>query len=802
MGPYLLDGWSTQNDLLGSDESGGDGECDDNVPTECEDNVTTDCGDNDTTETPLPAPSIAKAYEFHGCWTHGHMLNAECQQRWKKVNGTEGERVIDRLDSMSDSTRKLLESRAKHTAEKEAYIRSLKVDLEVIYECQFMALKKDNPSIRECAKDMLPEFYMKYPRQVSKERILDNVENGTLQGLIEVDIKVPEEWPEGKAPANGMTPYEYFSEMSPIFCNADVPFTEWGPTMQHYSEQAGHSSDSRRLLIGGMSGKKIFLASNLLQWYLKKGLEVTEVYEVVEYKFKRCFTEFCNMITTARRQGDSDPSKEVLGETCKVLGNASYGSLLLDKTKHTNVKYVHDKTNAHLAVNNNLFKHMTELPDEMYEVELSKKMISLDVPIQLAFCILQTAKQLLLSFYYDGLDYFLPRSSFELTHADTDSLYFALSHPTLAEAVLPEKQAEFHHSLYGHCYDLNAPRPTDEETNSEDSLEPVVVDTIATDQNPMASLTDSSSLSPQQPPSTLVHSVKPPINWFPRECCTEHAKYDKRTPGLFKLEASGRELIALASKTYRLDRFPDKPPCVKAKGINKARIGEDSRSYYYKSLFEKSSSSVTNIGFRAHENTIMTYSQDRQGFSFFYIKRTVQPNGIDTKPLSMDLCPWEDYNTVVLNPADWHISSDYPCMLRKHGLIFTSCTQLYLYEMALHHQRADIALLILGCKKTTGMYALCKRFKTSPTWYHIHDRIMKETIYLKIAAMKTAIVGELQRCQGKIIVQPSIERTERYWGCGLNKQLSEITAPAEFPGLNQLGAFWERLSDDDTFMNI
>ena len=40
-------------------------------------------------------------------------------------------------------------------------------------------------------------------------------------------------------------------------------------------------------------------------------------------------------------------------------------------------------------------------------------------------------------------------------------------------------------------------------------------------------------------------------HWFPRTCCSKHAKYDKkRTPGLFKLEYQGDEMIGLCSKTY------------------------------------------------------------------------------------------------------------------------------------------------------------------------------------------------------------------------------------------------------------
>ena len=37
---------------------------------------------------------------------------------------------------------------------------------------------------------------------------------------------------------------------------------------------------------------------------------------------------------------------------------------------------------------------------------------------------------------------------------------------------------------------------------------------------------------------------------FLRTCCSKHTKYDKCTPGLFKLKYQGNEMIGLCSKTY------------------------------------------------------------------------------------------------------------------------------------------------------------------------------------------------------------------------------------------------------------
>ena len=51
------------------------------------------------------------------------------------------------------------------------------------------------------------------------------------------------------------------------------------------------------------------------------------------------------------------------------------------------------------------------------------------------------------------------------------------------------------------------------------------------------------------------------------------------------------------------------------------------------------SRSSMNKGFRAKENTMFSYQQERCGFAYFYCKREVLENGIDTKPLDIILTP-------------------------------------------------------------------------------------------------------------------------------------------------------------------
>lgn len=120
-------------------------------------------------------------------------------------------------------------------------------------------------------------------------------------------------------------------------------------------------------------------------------------------------------------------------------------------------------------------------------------------------------------------------------------------------------------------------------------------------------------------------------NWFPRTDSTANAAYDKRTPGLFKEEWSGEGIIGLCSKTYYCFGSNDKYSC---KGVSK-RCSEVNKDKYLNVLKTKQSSSGLNKGFRVVENSIYTYNQTRDGFSYFYPKRKVLADGITTIPLDI-----------------------------------------------------------------------------------------------------------------------------------------------------------------------
>ena len=143
-----------------------------------------------------------------------------------------------------------------------------------------------------------------------------------LFGCIECDIHVPEHL------------REKFSEMCQLFKNTEICRDNIGEFMKTYAEENGIISRPRRSLIRSMIVEKILLATPLLKWYLEHGLEVTRVYQVIEYTPKPCFKLFGDAVSNARCAGDANPSKAIITNTMKLVGNSSHGKTITNKERH------------------------------------------------------------------------------------------------------------------------------------------------------------------------------------------------------------------------------------------------------------------------------------------------------------------------------------------------------------------------------------------------------------------------------------------------------------------------------------
>ena len=305
------------------------------------------------------------AYQFHECYFHG-CTNCYEPQETNALNGK--------------TMAKLLEDTKKKTA----YLRR-HVHVVEMWECEWKEIRKE-PDVKSF---LAPTRRQKW--KMTQQQIITAVVDGTLFGMVECDVRVPEHL------------QDHFAEMQPIFKNATVTRDDIGPFMRQYAEEHDIMSTPRRMLVGSYHGEKLLLATPLLRWYLAHGLIVDRVYQVVEYEPNPCFQRFGESVSAARRAGDSDPEKAIIADTMKLLGNSGYGKTVTNVDRHRNVTYS-TEVGTSLLINNKRFCQLDVVTEDAYEVTSSKACLTYDLPLHIGFFVYQYAKLRMLQFYYDFVD--------------------------------------------------------------------------------------------------------------------------------------------------------------------------------------------------------------------------------------------------------------------------------------------------------------------------------------------------------------------------------------------------------------
>ena len=249
------------------------------------------------------------------------------------------------------------------------YLKDLGYKVTEIYECQWRKMKSSDSKV----KAFLQNFnFLKPIYGMNEQILLSAIQNDKIFGMVLCDIKTPKHLKS------------YFSEFCPIFENVEVGREDIGDLMKKFAVDNNLLSKPQKMLIGSYFADKILLITLLLKWYINHGLEVTKIYEVVQYLPVKCFENFGLQVSEARRSGDSDPNKAVLAQTFKLWGNSSYGKTICNKEKHRNIRYCDSEAVSEL-INDPLFHKLNAIFENLYEIEHFKKKLSWTCQYKLGF---------------------------------------------------------------------------------------------------------------------------------------------------------------------------------------------------------------------------------------------------------------------------------------------------------------------------------------------------------------------------------------------------------------------------------
>ena len=209
-----------------------------------------------------------------------------------------------------------------------------------MWECEWWRLYKTTNTVKQHIREHFP-----YRRSLAAEQLLEEIKKGKLFGYVQCDIEVP-----GNLKAN-------FANFPPIFKNILVSKSDIGDLMKNYAEEEKLLSQPRKTLISSFTLQNRPLITPLLLFFLQLGLVFTKIHRFLEYTPKKCFNSFLQSAVDARRQGDENPISSVVAETMKLLAKSSSGYQIMDRSRHTVMKYLSDEK-THAAINSKLFKKL------------------------------------------------------------------------------------------------------------------------------------------------------------------------------------------------------------------------------------------------------------------------------------------------------------------------------------------------------------------------------------------------------------------------------------------------------------
>ena len=153
----------------------------------------------------------------------------------------------------------------------------------------------------------------------------------------------------------------------------------------------------------------------------------------------KLFTDF----NTKKRQESNDEFNKGL---YKLFNNCIYGKSIENIRKRMDVKLVNDKKNYLKIVHKSNFVSQKIIDKNFIAVNCSRKILTLNKPIYVGFCILELSKLLMYQFQYD---YVLKTfNDVKLLFTDTDSLVYEIRGGNVYEQCFKDKEL-FDFSGYG-----------------------------------------------------------------------------------------------------------------------------------------------------------------------------------------------------------------------------------------------------------------------------------------------------------------------------------------------------------------
>ena len=287
-------------------------------------------------------------------------------------------------------------------ADKVRDIETLGYTLEVIWECQFDSLLN---TIRHIETPLIPEILKTNQKETD---ILNGIKSGHLYGYIICDVHTPEHIAESLV------------DFPPIIKRAIITENHLSEYMKSRVklEKPDLENFKRETLIQCFNATNHLLLTPLANYYMEKGIIISNVRTFIQYIPVKCLTPFVELVTQMRIDAEKNnlPTK---GNTAKIFGNSGYGKLCERVCDYSDSVLVNNQKTLCRKMESPLFKREVFLESEdltgVHEVVMEQRRVTDNKPVHVGIAILQYSKILMLRFV-DFLREFLIPGSFSLVY--------------------------------------------------------------------------------------------------------------------------------------------------------------------------------------------------------------------------------------------------------------------------------------------------------------------------------------------------------------------------------------------------
>ena len=183
---------------------------------------------------------------------------------------------------------------------------------------------------------------------------------------------------------------------------------------------------SRKLVCSLMPRKRYVVHSELLKFYIERGLVVTKVHRGVKFVAEAMLQPYIQYNTEQRAAAGTDECKRAF---FKMMNNAPYGKTIENVAKRSDIRLLTDENQARRLAEKPHCVQFRAFDENLIGLELRKVKQLINKPFQVGFAILELSKLLMYRAYAQLKDHFGARV--RMLYTDTDSLILQFSVPDL-----------------------------------------------------------------------------------------------------------------------------------------------------------------------------------------------------------------------------------------------------------------------------------------------------------------------------------------------------------------------------------